>query len=207
MNLTLIPISQLSASALDRLAALHMSSMPTLLAELGLPVVRSYYEVCHRDPGVVGMCAFALPQKGEAGEEKGELLGWAVGSPYPDEINARTRRPLTWFVGQMLQLARSRPGVLWQLAASVLSASARMEPDALELTYIGVAASARGQGLGKALLAAFVEAGRTAGYRRVVLSVETDNPGALALYNKTGFQITRTFTEGHFERHRMELVF
>ncbi len=82
-----------------------------------------------------------------------------------------------------------------------------MEPDALELTYIGVAADARGQGLGKALLAAFVEAGRQAGYRRVVLSVETDNPGALALYNKAGFQITRTFTEGHFERHRMELVF
>jgi ribosomal protein S18 acetylase RimI-like enzyme len=137
------------------------------------------------------------------------VLGWAAGSPHPDELNARLRQPLPWFAGQILRLAFTHPGVLAQLAVSVLSAPGQMgaEPGAIELTYIGVAASARGQGLGKALLAAFVDAARAAGHRSVTLSVETDNPAAVALYTKNGFQITRTFKEGRFERHRMKLVF
>ena len=174
--------------------------MHTLLAELGLPLVRRYYQACQEDPAVIGLCAVS---------PVGEILGWAVGSPHPDALNARLRQPLGWFTRQMLRLAFTRPGVLWQLVTSVLSSSSQMEaePGAIELTYIGVDPSARGQGVGSTLLKAFAEDGRAAGYRSVVLSVETDNSEAVALYTKAGFKITRTFTEGHFERHRMELVF
>ena len=96
-----------------------------------------------------------------------------------------------------------------QLVQSALSASDAnvLHPGQLELTYIGVAPAARRRGLGKGLLAAFLEASRAAGYVAVALSVETDNPAAIALYTNGGFHITRTFHEGHFERHRMELVF
>ncbi|MGC1378674.1 MAG: N-acetyltransferase [Anaerolineales bacterium] len=200
MNFTITPIAQLDPAGLARLAALHQPVMRTLLSDLGLPVVQRYYEVCQQDPSVVGFCAIST---------NGEALGWAVGCSHPDEINARLRAPLAWFAGQMLRLACTRPAVLTQLAQSVLSASDAnvIQPGQIELTYIGVAPSARGQGLGKALLAAFVDASRIAGYHSVALSVETDNPEAIALYRKAGFKIIKNFQEGRFVRHRMELAF
>ena len=193
-----IPLAQLDSSSLDALAALHHSVMHTLLSELGLPVVRRYYEICQMDAEVVGICA---------GDD--ECLGWAVGSPYPERINAQLRMPLIWFAGQMLTLAVTRPAILMHLAQSVLSASDAnaLRPGQIELTYIGVVPTARGRGLGKGLLAAFLEASRAAGYISVALSVETDNPAAITLYTNGGFHITKTFHEGRFERHRMELVF
>lgn len=212
MNYSLTPLSQLDTPALADLAALHQSVMHTLLSELGLPVVLRYYQVCQNDPSVIGLSACSpLPLGeglGEAPYSGVRVLGWVVGSPRPDELNARLRRPFPWFAGQMLRLAFTRPAVLAQLAASVLSAHSQMdaEPGAIELTYIGVAASARGQGLGQALLAAFIEASCAAGYRSVVLSVETDNIEALALYTKAGFNITRSFHEGRFERQRLEKI-
>ena len=208
MEFTLTPLSQLDPAGLEHLAGLHRSVMHTLLSELGLPVVRRYYETCQVDPAVIGLCALSYPpSKREGAGAGGQIVGWAVGSPHPDQLNARLRQPPTWFAGQMLRLAVTHPGALGQLAASALSSSSQMEPQAVELTYIGVAASARAQGLGRELLAAFVVAGRSAGYRSVVLSVETDNPAAIGLYTNAGFQVTRTFKEGRFERHRMQFVF
>lgn len=196
MNFT--PLSTLNATSLDSLARLHCDVMPTLLSDLGLPVVRRYYEICQKDPSVIGFCACS---------PEGEILGWVAGSPHPEQVNARLRRPLFWFAGQMLRVAVTRPGVIVQLARSVLASSEAnvLQPYQVELTYIGVAPSARGRGLGKAILAAFTAASRAAGYRSVALSVETDNPQAVALYKKVGFEITKTFHEGRFARHRMEL--
>jgi len=199
MDLPLTPLSQLDAAALDSLTELHQAVMHTLLSDLGQPVVRRYYDICQGDPAVIGLCAVA---------PDGKIVGWAVGSSHPDELNARLRHPLNWFAGQILRLAFRRPTVLFQLILSVFSASLQMENEqaAVELTYIGVDPSARGQGLGTALLKAFADAGRAAGYRRVVLSVETDNPEAASIYRHCGFQITRTFVEGRFQRHRMQLL-
>jgi ribosomal protein S18 acetylase RimI-like enzyme len=78
-----------------------------------------------------------------------------------------------------------------------------MRPGELELTYIGVHPSARGKGVGGQLIHAFAEAARRAGYTSLVLSVETDNPAAIALYEKHGFIIRETFQEGAYHRHRM----
>ena len=199
MDITIIPLSALDATDLDSLTGLHLSVMHTLLSDLGLPVARRYYDICQGDPAVIGLCAVA---------PDGKIIGWAVGSPHPDELNARLRHPFSWFAAQMLRLAFTRPATLFQLFLSVFSASLQMENEqsAIELTYIGVDPSARGQGLGTALLKAFAEAGRAAGYHRVVLSVETDNPEAASIYRHCGFQITSTFEEGRFQRHRMQLV-
>jgi len=207
MEFTLTPLSQLDPAGLEHLAGLHRSVMHTLLSELGLPVVRRYYEACQGDPAVIGLCALSYASSSEGTGANGEIVGWAVGSPHPDQLNARLRQPPVWFAGQMLRLALTHPGVLRQLAASALTSSSQMEAGALELTYIGVASSARGQGMGRELLAAFVVAGRSAGYRSIVLSVETDNPAAIALYTKAGFKITRSFAEGRYQRHRMQFVF
>src|SRR5689334_20832170 len=117
MNFTLTPLSQLDPTGLDRLAILHQSVMPTLLTDLVAPFVQRYYRVCQANSTIIGLCALNSDQ---------EVLGWAVGAPHPDALNARLRQPLPWFAAQMLRLAFTRPGVLWQLVNSVLSSSSQM---------------------------------------------------------------------------------
>lgn len=199
MEYELIPLSQLKDDQLKQLAELHNSVMHTLLADLGLPIVLRYYQTARSDNSVVGICALDPSKK---------LIGWAMGSPHPDRINSALRSPLLWFAFQMLRVMFTHPFVFWQLISSILSSSTEteMKIDAIELTYIGAAADQRGKGLGKDLLNAFIEMSRETGYRSVVLSVEKDNGPALALYQKAGFKITKTFSEGRYERHRMELT-
>lgn len=199
MDYELVALSQLEDDHLKQLAELHHSVMHTLLADLGLPIVLRYYQIARSDNSVVGISALDPSKK---------IIGWAMGSPHPDKINSSLRTPLVWFILQMLRLALTRPLVFWQLISSVLSSSAEteMKSNSIELTYIGVAADQRGRGLGKDLLNVFIEASRVAGYRSVVLSVEKENESAITLYEKAGFKIVRTFSEGRYERHRMELT-
>lgn len=200
----IIPLSRLPAPLLPALADLHCATMPTLLTDLGQPFVLRYYRLAQTDPSVIAFVASSTDDCSLMTDNG--LLAYCLGSPNPSALNARLRSPLPWFIGQMLKLAFTRPGVLFQLAQSTLSASPAntLQPGQIELTYIGVAPQARGQGLGKSILAVFVEAARAAGYASVALSVETDNPAALVLYTKFGFTITQTFIEGRYHRHRME---
>lgn len=199
MDHELLELSQLDEDGMKRLAVLHGSVMHTLLSDLGLPIVLRYYQVAHADPYIIGFCALS---------PSGEMLGWALGSPHPDKINARLRTPFPWFLFQMLRLTLTRPLVLWQLISSVLGSSRQpdLKSGAIELTYIGVASDQRSRGLGRRLLKAFVEASRRAGHHSVVLSVDVENAPAIELYGKAGFKIIQSFSEGRYQRHRMELV-
>lgn len=206
----IIPLSHLPAPLLPVLADLHCATMPTLLTDLGKPFVLRYYQLAQTAPSVIALVALSdncsLITDNCSLITANCLLAYCLGSPNPSALNACLRSPFPWFAGQMLKLAFTRPGVLVQLAQSILSASDAntLQPEQIELTYIGVAPQARGQGLGKSILTAFVEAARAAGYASVALSVETDNPAAIALYTKFGFTITQTFAEGRYHRHRME---
>jgi ribosomal protein S18 acetylase RimI-like enzyme len=199
METGLIKLSQLTDDEIQRLAALHHSVMHTLLSDLGIPFVSRYYQIAKADSQVIGLCERSA---------SGHILGWAMGSPHPDRINAQLRSPLIWFALQVFRVMAARPRVLWQLISSVLSASsqAELKSDAVELTYIGVAPDQRGRGLGKKLLSAFIEASRSKGYHSVILSVEKENLPAVSLYEKAGFKIVKTFSEGRYQRHRMELM-
>ena len=194
-----IPLAKLQDDQLKQLAQLHHSVMHTLLMDLGLPVVLRYYQIARSDNSVVGICLLDSSKK---------IIGWSMGSPHPDRINSALRSPLLWFALQMLRVLFTRPLIFFQLISSVLSSSAEteMKSDAIELTYIGVAGDQRGKGVGKVLLNAFIEMSREVGYRSVALSVEKDNEPAIALYQKAGFRIIKTFSEGRYERHRMELI-
>ncbi len=199
----LTPLSRLPAFLLPALADLHCATMPTLLTDLGKPFVLRYYQLAQTDPSVIALVALS---DNCSLITDNCLLAYCLGSPNPSALNARLRSPFLWFAGQMLKLAFTRPGLLVQLAQSILSASDAntLQPGQIELTYIGVAPQSRGQGLGKSILTAFVEAARAADYASLALSVETDNPAAIALYTKFGFTISQTFTEGRYHRHRME---
>jgi ribosomal protein S18 acetylase RimI-like enzyme len=199
MEYRLLEFSQLTDDDMKGLAVLHHSVMHSLLSDLGLPVVLRYYQIAQADPNVIGLCAVS---------PAGDMLGWAMGSAHPDKINTELRSPLVWFLRQMLRVAFMRPFVLWQLLSTVLFGSSQPELrlGAIELTYIGVSSAQRGKGLGKKLLNAFIEASRANGYHSVVLSVEKDNSSALSLYEKEGFKVVKTFSEGRYQRHRMELA-
>ncbi len=204
----LLPLAKLPPASLPALADLHAATMPTLLTDLGRAVVLRYYQIAQADPSVIALCVLEAPQPVTETpiSTPQSPIAYCLGSPNPSALNARLRTPLPWFAGQLLKLAFIRPGVLVQLAQSVLTASSANDllPGQIELTYIGVAPAARGQGLGTTILAAFVEAARAAGYTSIALSVETDNPAAIALYTKFGFTISQTFREGRYHRHRME---
>lgn len=199
MSYELVPLSQLKEADLKQLAEFHHSVMHTLLSDLGLPIVLRYYQTARSDSSVIGICAI---------NSSNEIVGWATGSSHPDRINSSLRKPLPWFAAQMFRVIFTRPLVLLQLFSSVFSSSAETEMDGaeIELTYIGVVPSQRGKGLGKKLLNAFMESSSSNGYRSIVLSVETDNSAAIAFYERSGFKITRTYSEGRYQRHRMELI-
>jgi ribosomal protein S18 acetylase RimI-like enzyme len=194
-----VEFSQLTSTDLEHLAVLHHSVMHTLLSDLGLPIVWRYYQIAQQDNRTIGLCAIS---------DSGEILGWAMGSPHPDRITSQLRSPLAWFLFQMVRVTFTRPAVLWQLISSVGSTSNQAVPksDSIELTYIGVSSRQRGKGLGRKLLNAFIEASRANGYHSVVLSVEKENSPAIALYEKAGFSPIQSFSEGRYQRHRMELI-
>ena len=198
MNFRIISITQLSEKQITELARLHQRVMHSLLSDLGLPVVERYYQIACRDSKVLGFCA--LP-------ESGNPLGWAIGSPKPDQLNGRLREAPVWFISQMLRILVTRPRLLGQLLTSMRTASVPLPIGTIELTYLGVEPSSRWQGVGREVLRSFLQAAQDAKYRSVVLSVEVENKTAIALYTKAGFIITDTFTEGSFHRHRLELTF
>ena len=199
MDVEFIPLSQLNEANVRQLAKLHHEVMHTLLSDVGLPMVLRYYQTARSDSSVISVCAI---------DSSNEIFGWAMGSPHPDRINSRLRTPLVWFVIQMLLLLFTRPLVLWQLISSVLSSSSQQDMDrgSIELTYIGVASNQRGRGWGKVVLKEFIGAAKEKSYQSIILSVETDNEPAIALYEKLGFRIIKTYFEGRYQRHRMELI-
>jgi len=193
-----VKLSKLDEHNLQQVAVLHRSVMHTLLSDLGLPIIQKYYQIARDDPSVVGMAALSLSN---------EIAGWTVGSPDPASLNMKLRTPLPWFLVQMMRLGIARPLVLMQLFASVLSSSdMEIGKHAIELTYIGVSSAHQGKGLGRTLLNNFIEESRSCGYHSVVLSVEAENKAALALYEVSGFKIVRSFSEGRYQRYRMEFA-
>jgi ribosomal protein S18 acetylase RimI-like enzyme len=193
-----VPLSELSKKQVNELAALHHRVMHTLLTDLGLPIVEKYYQIACADSSVLGFCALS---------ESGRPLGWSIGSASPDGLNRRLRESKLWLAFQMLRTFVMRPKVMGQLLVSVRATSVPLPAGVFEWLYLGVDASARGQGLGFELMNDIVQAARAQNYKAVVLSVEVENKSAIALYTRAGFRIIDTFIEGGFHRHRMELTF
>jgi len=63
-------------------------------------------------------------------------------------------------------------------------------PDRLELVYMGIVKSARGRGLGKAVMQKAMQTAATLGKKTIKLAVDTRNEPALELYRRFGFHPT-----------------
>ena len=62
------------------------------------------------------------------------------------------------------------------------------DPEAATIRMLGVASSARGRGVGQALVDACIERARASGRRRVRLDTRTSMRGAQRLYERLGFR-------------------
>ena len=199
MTYTLHPFRQIDPALLPAVARLHESALRILLSDMGYPFVLRYFQAAARDPEVIGFYALS---------ESDELIGYIVGSPHPEALHSQLTKPLPWFLGQCLRLLFSRPGVLVQAVISSLTVSQQVAsgPDAIEVIYMSVDPAARGRGLGRALMRAFHDASRAAGYKRVTGSQELDNDVSIKLLESMGYQAKYTFREGRYHRQRIELL-
>lgn len=70
---------------------------------------------------------------------------------------------------------------------------------------MGVVSTYRGQGLGRKLLSAALRAAAPKNFTVIRLDVQAQNIGAIALYEKLGFALTRTYERDGRQLHEMIL--
>ena len=74
-----------------------------------------------------------------------------------------------------------------------------------EVKRMYVAPQVRGRRIAEQVLAGLVEAGRELGYRRLVLETGTEQPEAIRLYSRLGWQLEAPF--GHYRESPMARCF
>jgi ribosomal protein S18 acetylase RimI-like enzyme len=199
MKYSLHPIHQIDPALIVPLARLHEASMRILLSDMGFPFILRYFQMAVQEPQVIGFYGLS---------DANSLIGYVVGTPKPNELNSRLTSPFLWFTAQCLRLLFTRPRVLVQaiISSRSLSRQVASEAEAIELVYVSVDPEARGQGIGQALLQAFQEASRAAGFKRVVAIQELDNTPSIALFASMGYRVKDEYREGQYDRQRVELI-
>lgn len=81
-----------------------------------------------------------------------------------------------------------------------------IDRETAEIRRIYLDGSARGRGIGRALLAELELHARRLGYERVRLTTGDGQPEALGLFQSAGYEEVDPFTDGVFTHHWMEKV-
>lgn len=116
-------------------------------------------------------------------DERGGLLGLAGFKTPQGSFAGGTTRDLRAVYGLS--------GILWRLPLLSLLAN-DVDNDRFLLDGICVAASARGRGIGSALMAGIEDQARARGYGAVRLDVIDTNWRAKALYERLGYRVVKT---------------
>jgi len=199
MKYTLHNLREIAPELLPKLAEIHMGDHG-LLSELGYPFVERYFEIVYKDKQVVAVYA--------QNDETGELIGYNIAAPEPASLTSQLTNDRVWFIKQIIKSAFTHPLAILQLIVSSLTIRTQMqnEPDAIESLYLTISPNYRGKGMGRAIQQGLFKAVRTAGYKRIVGSVEISNQASLNMCLANGFTITKTFREGKYTRHRIEKI-
>lgn len=174
---------------LQEIAALHVRCFPeSLMTHLGLETVRKYYEWLLLGPHE-GFSAAAVCE--------GKIAGYLFGGRYRKATSGFILKNKKHLFLKIL----GRPAVLkcpdFQLKIlrgfRALLGKSPAVPDYDFQKSFGILAIAsdpdlRGRGIGTRLVAAAAEAASSRGFERMHLSVHPGNTGALAFYEKLGWQ-------------------
>jgi ribosomal protein S18 acetylase RimI-like enzyme len=169
-------------------AALHLETLPDSVSDLtplGAGVVRRFYAAAIER----GLASVAV-----AIDDAGAILGFVMVTP---DVAALFPRALLAGPGDWLRfLAAVRPTGLVRAVITKLGSGTARVAAVPELVYLGVSTTARGRGVGAALMDAAHAALRRQGIRGYELHVHADNAAAVKLYLEHGLQVARRFTKG-----------
>lgn len=165
----------------------HLEAFPGFfLTFLGTHFLGEFYEAALGDPTGVALVASA--------DER--LHGFVVGTMEPAGFYGRLLRT-RWhrFALASLRAVIRRPAIVPRLARALLlpSQSAHLDRSAL-LMSLAVDPTSQGHGIGRRLVAEFVEEARAHGCERVLLSTDRDgNDTVNAFYRRLGFELNREY--------------
>lgn len=194
----------LTEADLELAAELHARALPHgFFPKLGTRFLRSYYRAFMISPSAVGLVADAPD------ETAGVLVGtlddrghyrfltrkWWVLGPAAAAALARRPRLLLWFLRTrahryargLVRLRRSSPPP---------PPGARTARPASVLTHLAVLEDHRANGVGRTLVAAFVEQARQAGVAAIRVSTLADSEGAVPFYERLGWTSTGSRHDG-----------
>lgn len=174
---------------LDAVVAVHIAAFPGFfMTQLGPRFLREYYRCVVEYPRGI------LLTEDSGGDCIAFVAGFVDPAPFYRELRSRrVRLGLAACAGLL-----TRPRRLFTLLANYRRAggTAQQPSDAraAELSSLGVAPSAGGQGVGSRLVHAFIEAAGALGADRVMLATDAHGNDAVnGFYRRLGFACVRTF--------------
>ena len=188
---------------LDLAASLHARALPHgFFPQLGTRFLRSYYRAFVMSPAAIGLVADV------AGETAGVLVGtiddlghyrfltrkwWVLGPP---AAVALVRRPrlLLWFL--RTRAHRYARGLVRFRRSTPPAPGARPAAPGSVLTHLAVLEHHRTNGVGRALVDAFVNHARQRGVAALRVSTLADSEGAVSFYERLGWTSTGTRHDG-----------
>lgn len=125
----------------------------------------------------------------------GEVAGLVMTFP------ARKMRSLELPTAYRLTRAAGISGLMRMIVRSQpLAGVKEAEDDEYFIPHLAVLPQFEGQGLGRSLLAHAESKAKTAGFRKIALTVEVDNQRAISLYARAGFRVISTAQFGILRR-------
>lgn len=189
-------ITPLAAEHAAGAARLHIEGQPgTFLTALGPDVLAVVYRSLPQSSRGFG---FAAERGAGVRASAPHMLGYVsattgIGRLF---VEMATRR-LPQLAGPLLRRYAQSPGLLLRSVQTALYPFFVHQEEALpsaELLSIMVEPSARGQGVGGLLMAAFLQACHNRGVGAVTVTVDAANDGAQRFYVRHGFAAWRTIT-------------
>lgn len=175
---------------LDDVVSTHVSAFPGfLMTLLGPAFLREYYRLVVDSPGGLLLVA----------ECEGRVRGFAAGSMTPAQMYRQLKeRKLALLRASAIHLAlrpRLWPRVMENLKVSGERSAPTLNSEAYaELASIAVSPNLRGLGVGRLLLANFIEVAAAAGAAGVELTTDArDNDSVNRLYVAAGFGLVSSF--------------
>lgn len=179
-DLSLVPASGLGGDGLAQAARLNLAAMADMYATL--PTDRALDIIASDLANADGELGTSLAALSDSGEVIGFYAGYAA-----NELPARQQSSL--YDTMSMLSGDEMPGFVAN-ARALSGTLPALDRPGYYLARIAVDPSAKGSGLGRDLLAHFVEAACRRGAEEAFLLVRTDNSRAIAFYKRAGFETT-----------------